>query len=122
MILTYYLTSKERWQFIGLFTIFVITESRLCRQDFKRYVGISLHNKNELKIPTIGTFFILQIKHNIYFSSFREHPFNLKGAMRMVFWGQFFSSKVNGHFFSVSEMGRKNILKALYPLIKKLFL
>ena len=46
----------------------------------------------------------------------RDHPFNLKGGI-MVFWGEIISlRKFDGRNYSVSDMDRKNILKAIYAL------
>ena len=49
--------------------------------------------------------------------SLRDRPFNLKGGRgeTMVYWGEKNSvSKFDGKKISVSDMGRKNILKANY--------
>ena len=46
----------------------------------------------------------------------RVHPFNMKGGGLWFFGKTFSLSKFDGEKYFVSEMGRKNILKALYAL------
>ena len=51
-------------------------------------------------------------------NKFREHPFNLKwggGGVWIIFGKKCYVSKFGDQHLSISDTGRKNILKAFMP-------